>query len=90
MSLILDALRRSENGGAATSPQPSVPEHHSGGLGKKWLGIGFLVCAGLGIAAGWMMRGDSTGPVNTEQVASSVSRSLSSGDGGTSPKPDAR
>ena len=85
MSLILDALRRSENGGAATSPQPSAPEHRSGGLGK-WLGIGFVVFAGLGIAAGWMMRGDPTGPVNTEQDISSVSRSLSSVDAVTSPK----
>ena len=87
MSLILDALRRSEDGGAAASPQPSVPEHHSGRLGKKWLGIGFVVCAGLGIAAGWMMRGDSADPANTGQIASSVSRSLSSGDGGASSKP---
>ena len=87
MSLILDALRRSEDGGAAASPQPSVPEHHSGRLGKKWLGIGFVVCAGLGIAAGWMMRGDSADPANTEQIASSVSRSLSSGDGRASSKP---
>ena len=87
MSLILDALRRSENGGAATSPQPSVPEHHSGGVEKKWLGIGFVVCAGLGIAAGWMMRGDSADPENTEQIASSASRSLSSGDGRASSKP---
>lgn len=87
MSLILDALRRSESGGAATSPQTAVPEHQNGGLDKKWLGIGFVVCAGLGIAAGWMMRGDSTDPVKTEQIASSVSRSLSSGDGGAPPKP---
>ena len=87
MSLILDALRRSENGGAASSPQPYVPEHHSGGMEKKWLGIGFVVCVGLGIAAGWMMRGDSTDPANTEQIASSASRSLSSGDGGASSKP---
>ena len=87
MSLILDALRRSENGGAATSPQTAVPVHQSGGLDKKWLAIGFVVFAGLGIAAGWMMRGDSTDPVNTEQIASSVSRSLSSGDGGASPNP---
>ena len=87
MSLILDALRRSENGGAATSPQTAVPEHQSGGLDKKWLAIGFAVFAGLGIAAGWMMRGDSTDPLNTEQIASSVSRSLSSGDGGASPNP---
>ena len=87
MSLILDALRRSDNGGAASSPQPYVPEHHSGGMEKKWLGIGFVVCVGLGIAAGWMMRGDSTDPANTEQIASSASRSLSSGDGGASPKP---
>ena len=65
MSLILDALRRSENGGPATSPQASVPERQSGGLGRKWQGIGFVVCAGLGIAAGWMMRGDSTDPLNT-------------------------
>ena len=87
MSLILDALRGSEDGGAAASPQPSVPEHHSGRLGKKWLGIGFVVCAGLGIAAGWMMRGDSMDPANTEQIASSVSRTLSSGDDGAPPKP---
>ena len=80
MSLILDALRRSENGDAATNPQTSVPEHQSGGLDKKWLGIGFVVCAGLGIAAGWMMRGDSTDPTNTEQIASL-------GDGGAPPKP---
>ena len=80
MSLILDALRRSENGGAATSPHTSMPEHHSGGVDKKWLGIGFVVVAGLGIAAGWMMRGDSTDPPNTEQIASS-------GDGGAPPKP---
>ena len=87
MSLILDALRRSENGGAATSAHLSLPEHHSGGMEKKCLGIGFVVFAGLGIAAGWMMRGDSTDPVKTEPIASSVSRSLSSGDGGVSPKP---
>ena len=87
MSLILDALRRSENGGAATSPQTAVPEHRSGGLDKKWLGIGFVVCAGLGIAAGWMMRGDSMDPANTEQIASSVSRALSSRDDGAPPKP---
>ena len=87
MSLILDALRRSENGGDATSPQPFVPEHHSGGMEKKWLGVFLVVCSGLGIAAGWMMRGDSTDPANTEQIASSASRSLSSGDGGAPPKP---
>ena len=84
MSLILDALRRSENGSAATSAYPSLPEHHSGGMEKKCLGIGFVVFAGLGIAAGWMMRGDSTDPAKTEPIASSVSRSLSSGDGGAS------
>ena len=55
--------------------------------GGKWLGIGFVVFAGLGIAAGWMMRGDSTDPAKTEPIASSVSRSLSSGDGGASLKP---
>jgi hypothetical protein len=87
MSMILDALRRSENGSAATSAHPSLPEHHSGGIEKKCLGIGFVVFAGLGIAAGWMMRGDSTDPVKTEPIASSVSRSLSSGDGGASLKP---
>ena len=87
MSLILDALRRSESGGASGSPQPSVVEEHSGGLGKKWLGALFLVCAGLGIAAGWMMRGGATDPVNREQVASPVSRSLSSGDAASSPIP---
>ena len=87
MSLILDALRRSENGGAATSAHPSLPEHHSGGMEKKCLGIGFVVVAGLGIAAGWMMRGDSTDLVKTEPIASLVSGSLSSGDGGASLKP---
>jgi hypothetical protein len=86
MSLILDALRRSENGGAAGSPQPSVAEEHSGGLEKKWLGALFVVFAGLGVAAGWMMRGDPENPVNTEQVVS-VSRSLPSDDTVTSPKP---
>jgi len=86
MSLILDALRRSENGGAATSPQTSVPVQ-SDGLDKKWLGIGFVVFAGLGIAAGWLMRGDTTDPANAEQIASTVSRSLSSGEGGAPPTP---
>ena len=86
MSLILDALRRSENGGAAISPQPSLPEHHTGIFEKTWLGVLFFVFAGLGIAAGWMMRGDPTGPENAEQVISSESRSLSSGDAVTSLK----
>ena len=88
MSLILDALRRSENGAAAGSPQPFVPEKHRGGSGKKWLGIGFLVCGGLGIAAGWMMRGGAAGSVNQEQVVSTDSPSLSSGEVVTSPKPE--
>ena len=87
MSLILDALRRSENGGAAISPQPPAAEDHSGGLGKKWLGALFVVCAGLGIAAGWMMRGDPENPPNAEQVVPSVSRSPSSADTVTSSKP---
>ena len=87
MSLILDALRRSENGGAAISPQPPAAEDHSGGFGKKWLGAIFVVCAGLGIAAGWMMRGDPENPLNAEQVVPSVSRSLSSADAVTSSKP---
>ena len=87
MSLILDALRRSENGGAAMSPQPSAPEHHPGGLDKKWLGGLFVACAGLGIAAGWLMRGDTTDPANTEQIAFTVSGSLSSGGGSTPSKP---
>ena len=87
MSLILDALRRSENGGAAISPQPPAAEDHSGGLGKKWLGALFVVCAGLGIAAGWMMQGDPENPLNAEQVVPSVSRSLSSADTVTSSKP---
>ena len=69
------------------SPQPSAPEHHRGGLGKKWLGGLFVACAGLGIAAGWLMRGDTTDPANREQIASTVSRSLSSGGGGAPPKP---
>ena len=76
MSLILDALRRSKNGSAATSAHPSLPEHHSGRMEKKRLGIGFVVFAGLGIAAGWMMRGDSTDLAKTEPIASSVSLSL--------------
>ena len=87
MSLILDALRRSENGGAAMSPQPSLPEHHPSGLDKKWLGGLFVACAGLGIAAGWLMRGDTTDPANTEQIAFTVSRSLSSGEGGAPSAP---
>jgi len=69
------------------SPQPAAPEHHRGGLDKKWLGGLFVACAGLGIAAGWLMRGDTTDPANTEQIASSVSRSLSSGEGGAPPTP---
>ena len=87
MSLILDALRRSENGGAAISPQPPAAEDHSGGLGKKWFGAIFVICAGLGIATGWMMRGDPENPLNAEQVVPPVSRSLSSGDAVTSSKP---
>jgi general secretion pathway protein B len=86
MSLILDALRRSENGGAAGSPQPPAAEEHSGGLEKKWLGALFAICAGLGIAAGWMMRGDPENPLNAEQVVPLVTRSLSSDDAVTSPK----
>lgn len=86
MSLILDALRRSENEGAAGSSQPLVPKTHSGVSGKKWLGIGFLVCVGLGIAAGWMMRGGAAGSVNQERFVSTDSRSLSSGEAVTSPK----
>ena len=84
MSLILDALRRSENGGVAGSPQPPLPSEQGGGLGKKWLGVIVLVCAGLGIAAGWMMRGGATDPVEKEQVVSPVPGSPSSGDSGTS------
>ena len=87
MSLILDALRRSQNGGVARSPQPFMAEEHTGGSGRKWLGVLFLVCVGLGIAAGWMMRGGAAGSVNEEQVVSAVSRSLSSGDAVTSPNP---
>ena len=87
MSLILDALRRSQNGGVAISPQPFIAEEHTGGSARKWLGVLFLVCVGLGIAAGWMMRGGAAGSVNEEQVVSAVSRSLSSGDAVTSPNP---
>ena len=86
MSLILDALRRSEDRGVATSPQPPLPAEQGGGLGKKWLGVVVLACAGLGIATGWMMRGDAIDPLNTEQVVSPVFRSLSLGDGAASPE----
>ena len=84
MSLILDALRRSENGGVAASPQPPLPSEQGGGLGKKWLGVVVLVCAGLGIVAGWMMRGGATDPMEKEQVVSPMPGSPSSGDSGTS------
>ena len=84
MSLILDALRRSENGGVAASPQPPLPSEQGGGLGKKWLGVVVLVCAGLGIAAGWMMRGGATDPMEKEQVISPMPGSSSSGDIGAS------
>jgi general secretion pathway protein B len=84
MSLILDALRRSENGGVAASPQPPLPSEQGGGLGNKWLGVVVLVCAGLGIAAGWMMRGGATDPMEKEQVVSPMPGSPSSGDSGTS------
>jgi hypothetical protein len=84
MSLILDALRRSENGGVAASPQPALPAEQDGGLGKKWLGVVVLVCAGLGIGAGWMMRGGATDPVEKEQVVSPMPGSPSSGDSGAS------
>ena len=87
MSLILDALRRSENGGVTASPQPPLPAEQGGGLGKKWLGVVVLVCAGLGIAAGWMMRGGTTDPMEREQVVPTISGSLSSGDSGVSSEP---
>ena len=87
MSLILDALRRSEDGGVAASPQPSLPAEQGRGLGKKWLGVVVLVCAGLGIAAGWMMRGGATDSMEREQVVPTISGSLSSGDSGVSPEP---
>ena len=87
MSLILDALRRSEDGGVAGSPQPPLPAEHGGGLGKKWLGVVVLVCAGLGIAAGWMMRGEATDPMEKGQVVSPMPGSPSSGDGGASSEP---
>jgi hypothetical protein len=87
MSLILDALRRSENGGVAASPQPPLPAEQGGGLGKKWLGVFVLVCVGLGIAAGWMMRGGATDPMEKEQVVSPMSGSLSSSDSGVSSEP---
>ena len=87
MSLILDALRRSDDGGVAGRPQPPLPAEHGGGLGKKWLGVVVLVCAGLGIAAGWMMRGDATDPMERGQVVSPMPGSPSSGDGGASSEP---
>jgi len=86
MSLILDALRRSEDGGVAASPQPHFPAEQGGGLGKKWLGVVVLACAGLVAAAGWMMRGDATDPLKTEQVVSPVFPSLSLGDGVATPE----
>ena len=89
MSLILDALRRSENGGAVGSPQPFELEKHSGRPGRKWSGIGFLiVCVGLGLATGWMMRDGAAGFFNQEQVVSTHSRSMSSGEVFTSPRPE--
>jgi hypothetical protein len=33
MSLILDALRRSENGGVPASPQPPLPAEQGWGIG---------------------------------------------------------
>ena len=87
MSLILDALRRSESGGVARNPKATIAEEHTGGSGKKWLGVLFSVCVGLGIAAGWLMRGGIVGSLSEEQVVSTVSRSLSSGDAVTRPKP---
>ena len=87
MSLILDALRRSESGGVARNPQATIAEEHTGGSGKKWLGVLFSVCVGLGIAAGWLMRSGIVGSLGEEQVVSTVSRSLSSGDAVTKPKP---
>ena len=87
MSLILDALRRSESGGVARNPQPSIAEEHTGGSGKKFLGLLFSVCVGLGIAAGWLMRGGIAGSLSEKQVVSTVSRSLSSGDAVTAHKP---
>ena len=87
MSLILDALRRSEDGGVAASPQPPLQADQGGGLGKKWLGVVVLACAGLGIAAGWMMRGGATDPMAREQVVPPMSGSLSSGDSGVSSEP---
>ncbi len=87
MSLILDALRRSESGRVARNPQPYVAEEHTGGSGKKWLGVLFSVCVGLGIAAGWLMRGGIAGALSEEQVVSTLSRSPSSGDAVTAPEP---
>ena len=84
MSLILDALRRSEDGGVAATPQPPLPAEQGRGLGKKWLVVVVLVCAGLGIAAGWIMRGGATDPMEKEQVVSPMPGSPSSGDSGTS------
>ena len=87
MSLILDALRRSEDGGVGSSPHPPLSAEQGGGLSKKWLGVVLLVCAGLGIAAGWMMRGGATDPMETHQIVSPMSGPLSSGDGGASSEP---
>jgi hypothetical protein len=53
-------------------------------LGKKWFGVVVLVCAGLGIAAGWMMRGGATDPMEKEQVVSPMPGSPPSGHSGTS------
>ena len=87
MSLILDALRRSEDGGVAISPQPPLPAEQAGGLGKKWLGVVVLVCVGLGIAAGWMMRGGTTDPMEKDQIMPLMPGSLLSGDSGVSSEP---
>ena len=84
MSLILDALRRSEDGGVAATPQPPLPAEQGRGLGKKWLGVVVLVCAGLGIAAGWIMRGGATDPMEKEQVVSLMSGSPLSDHGAAS------
>ena len=86
MSLILDALRRSEDGGVATSPQPPLPAEQAGGLGKKWLGVVVLVCAGLGVAAGWMIRGGATDPMEQEQIVPPMPGSLLSGDRSSAPE----
>ncbi len=77
MSLILDALRRSEGGGVAPNSRPDLLAEHSGGVGRKWLAGVVLVCVVLGIAVGWLMRSGLRDAMQEEQVFAPVARSPS-------------